>query len=100
MKKGFSFEYILGLLNSKLIRFWNKRIFPEGLHIKKYQLEVIPIPIPTKEIQNKIEAIVNTILNAKANYCDEDTSNLEHDLDRLVYNLYALTDEEIRLIEQ
>ncbi len=100
LKKGFSFEYILGLLNSKLIRFWNKRIFPEGLHIKKYQLEVIPIPIPTKEIQNKIEAIVNTILNAKANYCDEDTSNLEHDLDRLVYNLYALTDEEIRLIEQ
>lgn len=40
----YSFEYILVLLNSKLINTWFKKIYPAGLHIKTNQLENIPIP--------------------------------------------------------
>ena len=44
LDKQYSFEYILILLNSKLINVWFKKVFPAGLHIKANQLEQIPIP--------------------------------------------------------
>lgn len=45
LDKSFPHKYILGLMNSKVIRFWHKKVFPEGLHIIIYQLKEIPIPI-------------------------------------------------------
>ena len=44
LDKQYTFEYILILLNSKLINVWFKKVFPAGLHIKANQLEQIPIP--------------------------------------------------------
>ena len=44
LNERYSFEYILVLLNSKLINTWFKKIYPAGLHIKTNQLENIPVP--------------------------------------------------------
>ncbi len=41
----YDFEYILVLLNSKLVNTWFKKVYPAGLHIKTNQLETIPIPV-------------------------------------------------------
>ena len=44
VKEEYSIEYILSLLNSKLVNVWFRKTFPAGLHIKTNQLELIPIP--------------------------------------------------------
>lgn len=95
----FKFEYILGLLNSKAVRFWHKKVFPEGLHIKIYQLKEIPIPVVSLEKQEQIAKIVYQILIAKRKNINSDTSDLENQIDKLVYDLYGLTEKEIAVIE-
>jgi hypothetical protein len=99
LNKGYSFQYILGLLNSKAVRFWHKKVFPEGLHIKIYQLKEIPIPSIKEEEQKPFIMLVNQILAIKRRNISEDTSDLESEIDHLVYNLYGLTEEEIKIIE-
>ncbi len=96
----FKFEYVLGLLNSKPVRFWHKKIFPEGLHIKIYQLKEIPIPVVSFERQDTVVELVNQILLKKKSNPNADTSSLEYEIDKLVYQLYNLTPEEITVIEQ
>ena len=99
--KGYSFEYILGLLNSKAIRFWHKKVFPEGLHIKKYQLMAIPIAdVTCDDVQDSIVKIVNEIIALKKSNPNHDTSSLERQIDTIVYDIYELTDAEIKIIEQ
>ncbi len=100
LDKYFSFKYVLGLLNSKAVRFWHKKVFPEGLHIKIYQLKEIPIPTVGYAQQQPIIDLVDKILAAKKNDSLANTSVLEDKIDKLVYELYGLTDEEIAVIEQ
>ena len=95
----YSFEYILGLLNSKAIRFWHKKVFPEGLHIKKYQLMEIPISDVAYDVQYTIVELVTKILEEKKQNPLADTSLLEREIDKKVYELYCLTEEEIRVVE-
>lgn len=100
LDKYFSFKYVLGLLNSKAVRFWHKKVFPEGLHIKIYQLKEIPIPTVGYAQQQPIIDLVDKILAAKKNNSLANTSVLEDKIDKLVYELYGLTEEEIVMIER
>ena len=95
---SFSFKYILGLLNSKAVRFWHKKVFPEGLHVKIYQLKSIPIPTATNDQQHIID-MVDKILAAKKNIPSADTSALESEIDFLVYQLYGLTYDEVLIVD-
>lgn len=47
-----------------------------------------------------IESIVDKILTAKKANPEADISTLEAEIDRLVYELYGLTEEEIVLVEE
>lgn len=92
--------YLLGILNSKMAgilltdqRGGDYHIYPE--HIRN-----IPIPFAPNEMQNKIGNIAKDILNLKKSNPSADTSALESEIDRLVYQLYGLTDEEIAIIEK
>ena len=94
--------FLLGLLNSKLITFYHfnsspkssKGIFPKLLidDIKR-----LPIIDADKETISKINKLVKSILNKKEN--NEDTNSIQKEIDNLVYELYNLSNEEIRLIE-
>ena len=96
-----SYKYLLGLLNSLLMDFLyndlvneDNRIFPE---VKPIQLFKLPIKIAPEQIQKSISTIVDKIVEAKK---DGDTSlDLENQIDQLVYKLYELTEEEIKIIE-
>ena len=99
LDNSYSFNYILGLLNSKAVRFWHKKVFPEGLHVKIYQLKEIPIPFVSVAHQKPIIDIVNEIIETKRDNPCADTSVLEKEIDRWVYRLYNLTGEEIGVIE-
>lgn len=99
IKDGFSFNFILGLLNSSLIRFWHKKVFPTGLHVKISQLKTIPIPSATPTQQQPIIDLVDSILAEKKKDPSANTSKLEEEIDNLVYELYGLKPEEIAIVK-
>lgn len=48
---------------------------------------------------SSIEDFVRQILSAKQRDAEADTSSLEREIDQLVYKLYGLTEEEIKIVE-
>jgi hypothetical protein len=105
---GKNVKYICGLLNSKPVAFFFKKYYAggglgeEGYRYKKAFLENLPMPTITsnnKPIVTQIETLVDEILIAKKQDTQADTSQLEHQIDQLVYQLYNLTEDEIKLIK-
>ncbi|WQV54309.1 Eco57I restriction-modification methylase domain-containing protein [Helicobacter pylori] len=99
---------ILGVLNSKLMTyFYKKKFFPTHMQggafgFDTLSVETLPIPQITKSNKptaNKIIVLVDKILQAKAKDLKANTQELEKEIDALVYQLYHLTDEEIKIIE-
>ena len=70
-----------------------------GWQITIPALEVIPIPYCTREKQLKVCSLVKNAINTKRTNPSADTSALESEIDRLVYQLYGLTEEEIKIVE-
>ena len=95
-------KYLVGLLNSNLMKFWLRhkgKMQGYLFQVDKEPLLEIPIIAPTIEIQGMITKLVERILAAKGVNPQADTSALEKEIDELVYELYGLTDEEIKIIE-
>ena len=103
-KGNVSYEYLCGLLNSKYLRHLYEQIVKEGgrvfPQVKLEKLKPLPIVLDDKEKQLQIESLVKQIINAKHADPSADTSALESEIDRLVYQLYGLTEEEISVIEK
>jgi len=102
-KSEVQYLYLLAVLNSKLMNFLysdlvneDVRIFPE---VKPVQLFKLPIVVPKRQIQIALEKIVNKILTAKKDDPNADTSELEKQIDHLVYKLYQLTYNEVKIID-
>ena len=103
MLAGGSLKYLCALLNSTLIRWFLQQVAPTSgmgtFRWKKVYVESIPVPkIRTAEQRPFIE-LVDEILAAKTATLDVDTSTEESEIDRLVYELYGLTDDEIAVIQ-
>lgn len=96
-KDIYSLKYIIGILNSKLINYWFSYYFID-VNIKPEQLR--KIPLPKAKTNQEIITLVEKILSSKQNSPDADTSAIEREIDHKVYELYGLTDEEIRVIER
>ena len=99
-KENYELKYILGILNSKLIYKWlfyrGKR---KGDMLELYQkpLSEIPIAKAKEEQQNVIVEIVDQILQKKKQ--KEETKLLENQIDLMVYKLYDLTYEEVKIVD-
>lgn len=94
-------KFLVGLLNSRLLD-WLFRKTSTNNHVNLYELETLPIPQITKSNKptaDKITALVDKILQAKEKDPKANTQELEKEIDALVYQLYNLTDEEIKTIE-
>jgi len=92
-------KFLTGLLNSKLIKFYLKKMGKmqgTNFQIDKEPLLKIPIRKPTNEVFFA-DLIDQIIANKKQNL---DTQNLENQIDRLVYQLYELNKEEVEQIEK
>ena len=88
----------LGLLNSKFLD-WFFRITSTNNHVQRYELEQLPIPEMTTTDRRRLSLLVDHILAAKNADPAADTSAQEDEIDRLVYELYGLTEEEIAVVE-
>ncbi|QYA26728.1 hypothetical protein G3I01_14910 [Gramella sp. MT6] len=51
------------------------------------------------EIEDKLKSQVASLLKIKKENPSADNSSLEKEIDRLVYELYGLTEEEIEIVE-
>ena len=90
--------FILAILNSNIID-WLFRKTSTNNHVNIYELEQLPIPNSTEMESYRIVSLVKEIIELKKNNASADTSALESEIDRLVYQLYGLTEEEIRIVE-
>ncbi|EAK8096440.1 class I SAM-dependent DNA methyltransferase [Campylobacter jejuni] len=94
-------KYLLGLLSSNLITYYYKnfsqgcKLGTKGYQYNKHALENLPIP----KINSKNQNIVDEILKAKEQDKNANTQELENKINSLVYKLYNLTEEEIKIIE-
>ncbi|GAA8320996.1 class I SAM-dependent DNA methyltransferase [Helicobacter pylori] len=105
---GEHLRYLLGMLHSKLITFAFKTFYAggglgeSGYRYKKAFIERLPIPQITpqnRELARKITDGAEAILKSKEKDPKANTQELEKEIDALVYQLYHLTDEEIKIIE-
>ncbi len=106
---AYNLKLLTALLNSKLITFYFKNfcggciLGKSGYQYNKHALEKIPIPKITPQNQklaHKITDCAKAILEAKEKDPKANTQKLEKEIDALVYQLYNLTDEEIKTIEE
>ncbi|HCE55246.1 MAG TPA: restriction endonuclease, partial [Lutibacter sp.] len=99
---GNHLEYLVSFLNSKLFKYCFEENFPELQGNTRELNKVIFEQIPVKQISDEIPFIemVNAILSAKKQNPQADTTDLEAQIDQLVYALYELTEDEIKIVEQ
>ena len=111
----FSYKSLLAILNSKLIGWYyinkfqisSEDTFPQ---IMIRDILQFPLPLLTEQSKMKIENLVTQIIESKKSMQDAKTENekeylekkcsiINRQIDALVYELYGLTEEEIKIIE-
>ncbi len=103
--RWYDYKFLLGYFNSKLFNYVYKTMFGGNSMLGSIQVQapqirksLIPkLSSPTK--QQTIINLVEQVLNRKQKNSLADTSVLEREIDKKVYELYGLTDEEIKIIE-
>jgi adenine-specific DNA-methyltransferase len=115
-----SYPYLLGLLNSKLVSWWYHGLIPETgrvfaevkvVNLKKLPIRTINFDDPVeKNKHDRLVELVETMLDLhkklQAARTETDKRRIQtriehtdHQIDQLVYKLYALTEEEIKIVE-
>jgi hypothetical protein len=115
-----NYEYLLGILNSRLIRNLyddlvgeQARVFPEVKPVQLFKLPIRTINFSDsadKARHDRMVALVEQMLSlhkklaeAKADHdktiLQRQIDATDRQIDRLVYELYELTEEEIRIVE-
>jgi len=110
MMTGESLKYLLAFLNSKLCLFYFSLICNSSgmatTQWKKFALEKVPIPKidenkqkPFVEIVDKILSITKTEDYSISPEKQAKVKEYENQIDQMVYKLYDLSDEEIKIVE-
>jgi len=107
-------DYVLGLLNSRLL-FWKlqqmSNIFRGGwITCTKQYFGELPIAIPNQPRHDEMVRLVEQMMTAKQKltaaktnkdktYYENKCASLDRQIDCIVYDLYGLTEDEIKLVE-
>ncbi len=95
-------KFLTGVLNSKLVAFWLRhkgKMQGNNYQVDKYPLLGIPLPMVALSLQQPIIYLVDIILAKKKQNFQANTSELENEIDQIVYKLYGLTEDEIKIVE-
>jgi type I restriction-modification system DNA methylase subunit len=114
--KRFNAKFILALMNSKLFSWYYASKFSLEstltVNVSKAYLEQLPVKLVSDEVQKKITTIVDRMLELHERlkevgpFSDEskrlyaEIVQLDSDIDRAVYEVYDLSDIEIKKIEE
>ncbi len=102
---GNNLKYLTALLNSKFVTYLFKTYYMGGelvgkIRYKKAFLEKVPLAVPSIENENILNELVDEIINIKKDDSNNDTSEIETKIDSIVYKLYDLSEEEIKIVEE
>ena len=89
----------LALLNSKFMD-WFFRVTSTNNHVQGYELEQLPIPVMSDDNREKLNNLARQVMEAKHTDLSTDVSELENEIDQIVYSLYDLTCKEIAVVEK
>ena len=116
----YDYEIVCAILNSKLVNFYYVKNFTNAsnltVNISKTFLEQIPLPEidlnnkSDKEVHDKLVNLVDNMIEINKKLNNEKNPDvmtmlrrkveaIDGEIDRIVYGLYDLTEEEIRIIE-
>jgi hypothetical protein len=115
-KNSSKLRFLTGVLNSRPMRFFYETSFPT-LHVQRDELAWLPIPTtdlsnPNDQVRHdRIVEMVDLMLDLHRSLLYAKTANdrtflqrriqsTDRQIDRLVYELYGLTDEEIAIVEE
>lgn len=105
---GENLKYLIAFLNNDFVAFIFKTFYAggnlgeNGFRYKKAFLEKLPIPkinSKNQKIADELINLVDEILKVKEQDKNANTQELENKINSLVYKLYNLTEEEIKIIE-
>jgi len=99
-----SLDCLLAILNSKLATYYHfnhspkatKGAFPK---ILVQDIKDFPLPLINDDIKIRLESLVSEILEAKNIDSNADTISLEQKIDLIVYKLYGLTYDEVKIVD-
>ena len=99
--KGYDLKYLLAIMNSRFAYHYlnNHRRHRLENYFYPDDLRKLPIPQIALDGQQPFITLVDQILSLKESDPQADTSALEDEIDRMVYELYGLTEEEIQIME-
>lgn len=118
VKGGYNLKFIIGLLNSKFINKWYLINFQSGLHIKINELQNIPIPKidfsnkKEKENHDELVKLINKLIennkelkkmikgSEKWISLNSENDKIDQKIDKEIYKLYQLSDDDINIIEK
>ena len=99
----YDYKFVLGVLNSSLDNYIYQCISQEKgrafAEVKPINVRKLYVPKVSSESQQPIITLVDRILAAKKANPLADTTAEEREIDRLVYDLYGLTEDEIAIVE-
>ena len=100
----YNIKYVLGIMNTDIMKNFIQSIasLKSGGYYQ-YSSNILnrcPIPSAPPAQQRPIIALVDKILAAKKANPQADTSKEEAEIDRLVYALYGLSEDEIKIVEE
>lgn len=102
--KAYDARYLLGILNSQVTTwYYRSNTDEEGKVFAQIKIELLrklPIPKADNLKQQLVIRLVDKICIKKQRDPAADTSLLEDEIDKLVYKLYSLTEDEIAIVER
>ncbi|MEK6982065.1 MAG: N-6 DNA methylase [Candidatus Micrarchaeota archaeon] len=108
-----SLLYCLALINSRVLNFYFKHILSSNLHVYPEAIRNLPIKtLPSGVRPDHLIELVKDVLSKKKRFeeigdkntderakLDKEILQINRRIDRLVYGLYGLTEDEIAIIE-
>lgn len=99
-KKNINLKYLVGICNSHLFYYWlfnNGKRKGKQLQIDQEQILELPIFIPNITVQESMAGLIDDVsLRQNEN---NDYSDIEEAINKLVYKIYSLSEEEIEVVE-
>jgi hypothetical protein len=121
-KEDIHLEYLLGIINSKLITYYHRKVFLDEFKMRfqkilikdcrKFPIHQIDFSnTEEKKMHDNMVEMVTQMLDVQKKYHNAKTENektiykkqidiLDNQIDQLVYKLYGLTKEEIKIVEE
>jgi len=96
-----SFKFLLGFLNSKLVKFFFKEAYGAlgmdgGINFSPSNIRKIPIVVANTSIREKMEYLVDSII---VSHQPHDMALSRKIIDEIVYGLFELSPDEIDIVE-